>query len=47
MAYARTQKGAQERVRMKRAIRRAGGTIARDATTSTIKKRYKKYVLKK
>ena len=43
MAYARTQKGAKERVRMKRAIRRCGGTIARDATTTEIKKKYKRY----
>ena len=47
MAYAKTQKGAIERVRMKRAIRKAGGSVTRDATTKVIKDRYKKYVLKK
>ena len=43
MAYARTQKGAKDRVRMKHAIRRAGGTIESNATTAQIKKKYKQY----
>ena len=46
MAFARTQKGAKERVKMKRAIRRAGGTIASSSTTAQIKKKYRKYVKK-
>jgi len=46
MAYARTQKGAIERVRMKRAIRKVGCTIARDATTAEIRAKYKKCVKK-
>ena len=43
MAYARTQKGAKERVRMKHAIRRAGGTISSNATTAQIRKKYRQY----
>ena len=47
MAFARTQKGAKERVRMKRAIRRTGHSVKSDATTIEIRKKYKKYVVKK
>ena len=46
MAFARTQKGAQQRVKMKRAIRRAGGKISSSDTTAQIKKKYRKYVKK-
>ena len=47
MAFARTQKAAKERVRKKRAIRRAGGKIASDATTQKINEKFTKFVTKR
>lgn len=40
MALARTKEGAQERVRMKRYIRKNGGKIDSDATTKEIRAKY-------
>jgi len=42
MPYGKTQKEAKERVRMKRAIRRSGQRIRKDATTAEIRAKYRK-----